>query len=162
VETPPAGDGPGLTPSRITRGGSWKAAAALCTVKSRQYSRPFYSADDLGFRVARSLQTDGDVSNSGDYPPTLVGSRWMWDSPWGLRILTFDTASHADFYEGWDDSHNDVDYVYNSGTGTGDITGPYAPGSFKLKNNNKTMHFPLYMNFGHSADYTLMEDEEGG
>jgi formylglycine-generating enzyme required for sulfatase activity len=159
-DTPPSGEGPGNFAHRVTRGGSWRNAASGCAVKDRNYCRPFSSGTYLGFRVARNIQTNIDVSNSGDYPVTLVGTSWYWNSPWGMRIITFDTDTHA-FFDNysqaggqmWDDY-----YTYNSAHGTGVITGGYPAGDFKLKDSNRTMYFPHYKNYGHSAEFYFLEE----
>jgi hypothetical protein len=111
--------------------------------------------------VARTIQTTTDVTNSGDYPPALTGTKWKWDSPWGVRALDFtgdDKLVFTDTY--YPGAIFNCSYTYNSALGTGNITGPSdaASGDFKLKDANKTMYFPLYMNFGHSVDYTRVEE----
>lgn len=42
---------------RIFRGGGWSDEARGCLASNRRRSHPTYSIDDLGFRVARSLQS---------------------------------------------------------------------------------------------------------
>jgi formylglycine-generating enzyme required for sulfatase activity len=159
-DTPPQGGLPEAPAYRITRGGSWQIAAAACEVKARDKSEPFSSSIDRGFRVTRTIQSDRTAENSGDYPPTLVGTRWYWDSPWGMRILHFRTEDEIDFdnYSTAGGQMHYDRYTYNPSLGKGNITGTYPAGDFKLMNKNKTMHFPTYKNYGHSADFFFMEE----
>jgi formylglycine-generating enzyme required for sulfatase activity len=157
----PDGEGPGSPAHRVLRGGSWQSAAADCAVKTRAHAAPFQANIYTGFRVARTIQTDTEVTNSGDYPPLLTGTKWGWDSPWGVRLIDFtedDRLRFTDTY--YPGVVFDCNYTYNAALGTGNITGPSdaASGDFKLKDANRTMYFPQYMNFGHSVDYTRVEE----
>jgi formylglycine-generating enzyme required for sulfatase activity len=156
--TPPDGPVSGL--QRVVRGGSWRDAAAACGVKARGHGLPFSAAEDLGFRVVRSIPDTGS-GGSGDYPPTLAGTSWYWDSPWGMRIITFDTETHAIFdnYSNTGGEVYDDSYTYAPETGTGTIRGGYPAGDFQLKNDNKLMYFSNYKDYGHSAEFYFMEEE---
>jgi formylglycine-generating enzyme required for sulfatase activity len=41
---------------RVTRGGGWKNSAAACTVDSRNNLPPGAVSNQIGFRVARTLE----------------------------------------------------------------------------------------------------------
>ena len=153
-ETPP--DGPVSGPQRVVRGGSWRESAAVCGAKARGYRNPFAQDTDLGFRVVRTIPDTG-ADSPGSYPPTLVGTQWYWDSPWGMRIITFDTEDHAVF-DNYGTKHDDP-YTYDPALGKGRITGGYPAGDFQLRNGNKIMFFPDYKNYGHSAEFYFMEEE---
>jgi formylglycine-generating enzyme required for sulfatase activity len=157
-ETPPDGaESPDSLGGRVIRGGSWKSAADDCGVKARDSCPPLSSRDDLGFRVVRSIPDTGADVPAGDYLPALVGTRWIWDSPWGMRIIIFDTEDHAVF----DDYGTEYEesYTYDPASGTGRITGGYPAGDFQLRNDNKLMFFPDYKNYGHSAEFYFTEEE---
>jgi formylglycine-generating enzyme required for sulfatase activity len=155
-ETHPEGAGPGLFAHRVTRGGSWSTTAAACEVKSRGYCRPFSSQSDLGFRVTRTIQDTDEVVTSGEYPPTLVGMRYRWDSPWGRRTIHF----HEDGYAFFDNYGNPFDdyYTYNPALGRGEIWGGYPAGEFQLRKKNTEMYFHAYKNYGHSAIFFFVPE----
>jgi formylglycine-generating enzyme required for sulfatase activity len=152
--TPP--DGPVQGSMRVVRGGSWQSAAPGCEVKARASLLPSASDNGTGFRVARTIPETGETVNSGDYLPTLEGTHWHWDSPWGMREIDFDTEDHATFTDPaeppcvYDDS-----YTYNPALGRGNISGSYPAGDFQLRNNNKTMFIPQFRHFGHSVEFTF-------
>jgi formylglycine-generating enzyme required for sulfatase activity len=156
-DTPP--DGPASGSERVVRGGSWNSAAAACEARARDSRGPFVSGTDIGFRVARTIPGSA-AGNEGGYPPTLVGSSWSWDSPWGMRIITFDTEDHAVF-DNYSDKPGgavyDDYYTYDPATGTGRITGGYPAGDFQLKNDNTVMFFLNYKDYGHSAEFYVMD-----
>jgi formylglycine-generating enzyme required for sulfatase activity len=163
-DTPPDGDGPGNFAHRVIRGGGWNNNAAECAVKARGYCRPFSSTPNLGFRVVRTIPDTGDVENSGDYPTTLVGTSWYWDSPFGsdpvyggMRIITFYDDGYAHFFN-YGADHHDA-YTYNPALGRGVITGTYPAGDFQLRKNNTVMYFPTYKNYGHSAEFYFVDPE---
>jgi formylglycine-generating enzyme required for sulfatase activity len=149
--TPPDGDGPGNFAHRVIRGGSWQNNAGACEVKNRGYCRPFSSTPNLGFRLAQTIPDSGDVVNSGDYPHTLVGLAYYWDSPWGMRIITFYDDGFAHFYN-YGTDHFDA-YTYNPALGRGEITGTYPAGKFQLRKKNTVMYFEHYKNYGHGAEF---------
>jgi formylglycine-generating enzyme required for sulfatase activity len=155
--TPPDGDGPGNFAHRVIRGGSWRNTAPACEAKARGYCRPFSSVNDLGFRVARSLGSDDGAVNSGDYPPTLAGLNYYWDSPWGMRIIHFQEDGYA-YFDNYGNPFDDY-YTYDPALGRGEITGGYPAGKFQLRKNNTVMYFEAYKNYGHSAEFYLMEDD---
>jgi formylglycine-generating enzyme required for sulfatase activity len=154
--TPPDGDGPGNFAHRVIRGGGWRNNAAACEVKARGYCRPFSSVNDLGFRVARTLPDSGDVVNSGDYLPSLVGLAYYWDSPWGMRVIHFQQDGYA-FFDNYGNPFDDY-YTYDPALGRGEITGGYPAGKFQLRKNNTVMYFDHYKNYGHSAEFYLLEE----
>jgi formylglycine-generating enzyme required for sulfatase activity len=155
-ETAP--DGPASGTTRVIRGGAWDSPAASCTVKARTAAAPGHSGNSLGFRVVRTVPDTGETVNSGDYLPTLAGTHWYWDSPWGYREIDFDTEDHALFTDPAEPPplYHDT-YTYNSATGRGNISGPYPAGDFQLRNNNRTMYFPQFRHFGHSVEFTREE-----
>jgi formylglycine-generating enzyme required for sulfatase activity len=155
-DTPPDGDGPGNFAHRAIRGGSWQNEAAACAVKARGYCRPFSSTNDLGFRVVRTIVVTGEVSNEGDYLPTLAGTAWYWDSPWGMRIIYFQENGYA-YFDNYGNPFDDY-YTYDSARGRGVVTGGYPAGDFQLRNKNTVMFFPTYKNYGHSAEFYLKKD----
>jgi formylglycine-generating enzyme required for sulfatase activity len=55
AETPVTGDGPGIFAHRVIRGGGWSAELDSAFVTNRNYFRPWSSAPNISFRVARSL-----------------------------------------------------------------------------------------------------------
>jgi formylglycine-generating enzyme required for sulfatase activity len=157
-ETPPDGATSGT--ERVTRGGSWRSDAASCTVRARASLPPASFDAETGFRVVRTLPAEGDIVNSGDYLPTLVGTHWYWDSPWGMREIDFDTDDHALFTDPAEPPClYDVSYTYDPALGRGNISGSYPAGDFQLRNNNKTMFMPQFRHFGHSVEFTFKEPE---
>ena len=161
-DTPPDGDGPGTFAHRLIRGGGWNDNNDACKVRARGYCRPFSSTPNLGFRVARTIPDTGDVENSGDYPASLVGTQWFWDSPFGsdpvyggMRVISFYEDGYAFFFN-YGNPFDDY-YTYDPGRGTGNIGGGYPAGDFQLRNNNTVMYFPAYKNYGHSAEFYRME-----
>jgi hypothetical protein len=98
----------------------------------------------------------------GAYPRTLTGTRWEWRSGFGIRTLDFDTEDHLFFHNDHQDGlpaqQLDDSYTYNSETGRGEITGEYPAGRFQITNNNQTMHFVNFKNYGHGADFTRIAD----
>jgi hypothetical protein len=157
-DTPP--DGPASGALRALRGGSWRSEASACAVKERDSRDPPYSGTDIGFRVVRTIPDTGEIENTGDYLPTLTGTHWYWDSPWGLREIDFDTDDHATFIDPAEPPcvYSDS-YTYDSALGRGNISGPYPAGDFQLRNNNKRMYFPQFRHFGHSVEFTFQEPE---
>jgi formylglycine-generating enzyme required for sulfatase activity len=155
--TPFDGDGPGSPARRIIRGGSWQNLAAACEVKARGGCPPFSFANDLGFRVARTIENQGEVSNEGKYPATLAGTAWYWDSPWGMRIIYFQENGYA-YFDNYGNPFDDY-YTYDSSLGRGVITGGYPAGDFQLRDKNTVMFFPTYKNYGHSAEFYFKEED---
>ena len=156
-DTLPDGEGPGVFAHRVARGGSWNTGSAACELKTRGYCRPFSSQPDLGFRVARSIPDTGDVANTGEYPATLAGLKYYWDSPWGMRIIHFEEDGYA-FFDNYGNPFDDW-YTYDSGLGRGEIGGAYPAGEFQLRSQNTVMYFQSYKNYGHSAEFFLLVDE---
>jgi formylglycine-generating enzyme required for sulfatase activity len=157
-DTPPDGDGPGGFAHRVIRGGGWSDNEAACKVRARGYFRPFSSAPGLGFRLFRTVPEAGESVNTGDYPATLAGTNWYWNSPWGPRIITFGEDGYALFWN-YGTPHHDG-YTYNSGLGRGNITGTYPAGDFQLRSGNTIMYFPAYKNYGHSAQFDYITAAE--
>jgi formylglycine-generating enzyme required for sulfatase activity len=155
-ETPPDGPASGL--ERVIRGGGWRSENSACTVKARAARSPYGQDTTLGFRVVRTIPDTGEIENSGDYLPTLTGTHWYWDSPWGLREIDFDTDDHATFTDPAEPPciYSDS-YTYDPALGRGTISGPYPAGDFQLRNKNKTMYIPQFRHFGHSVEFTLQE-----
>jgi hypothetical protein len=78
-----------------------------------------------------------------------------------MRIITFDTETHAGFddYAEAGGAVFDDWYAYDPETGTGTIGGGYPAGDFMLKDDNKLMFFPDYKSYGHGAEFHLLEEE---
>ncbi|MDR1585976.1 MAG: hypothetical protein LBS57_00820 [Treponema sp.] len=100
-------------------------------------------------------------TGGGNYPETLAGTKWEWDSEYGLRTLDFDSADHLVFYndrrDGAEPARFDDYYTYDSSTGTGTVTGAYPAGDFALVNDNRVMYFKNFKAYGHGADFTRIE-----
>ena len=98
---------------------------------------------------------------AGTYPETLIGTRWEWDSAFGLRTLAFDSPDHLIFHndhrDGTPVQHLDDYYTYDRTTGQGNITGEYPAGPFIIINEGRIMHFTNFKNYGHGADFTRLE-----
>jgi hypothetical protein len=115
--------------------------------------------------IACEQSAEEDMIMIGNYPQTLAGTKWEWDSQYGLRTLDFKTESHLIFHNDHHDPaegilHFDDDYTYDSFTGRGTIWGGYPAGDFIITNNNTIMYFFNYKNYGHSAGFTRIGTEE--
>jgi hypothetical protein len=92
------------------------------------------------------------VEEPSDSPNSLQNTRWVWDSPWGHRTLFFlspNTVRYTDQAEG----EYTESYTYNENTKKGEIN---YYGKFEISNDNKTMHFIEWKNYGHGSDFELV------
>ena len=82
--------------SRVVRGGAWKNYQEACTSQSRSYLRQNMAYNYIGFRLARALETDSQVSPpSGEAPSIYVN---IEEKPGVVSVR--DDATHPVSYTG--------------------------------------------------------------
>ncbi|AEF83218.1 hypothetical protein TREAZ_0523 [Leadbettera azotonutricia ZAS-9] len=87
-----------------------------------------------------------------DHP--LTGTKWLWDSQWGRRTLSFDTPDEA-MYHDQNEGIYLVSYIYDKNKKMGRID---VYGEFAVIDDYETMAFSNWKNYGHGSEYIrLME-----
>jgi hypothetical protein len=84
---------------------------------------------------------------------SLKGTVWIWDSPYGMRTLTFHQSAMTVTYLGQDGDDYTVSYTYDDDTRKGRIE-YYGEAGFEISADYKTMHIIEWKNYGHGCDYT--------
>lgn len=92
---------------------------------------------------------------SGAPLDSLLNTRWVWDSPWGGRSLFFLPADEVRYTDQAEGEYIES-YTYNGNTKKGEIK---YYGKFEISNDNKTMHFIEWKNYGHGADFNLAGEQ---
>jgi hypothetical protein len=95
--------------------------------------------------------------NGGEPLDSLKGTIWIWDSPYGMRTLTFHSTDMTVMYLGQDGDDYTESYTYDGAAKTGTIK-YYGDKGFLISADNQSMHFVEWKNYGHGCDFILKQD----